>query len=167
TAIACVFTAVERLARYSLLIPAIDLIGVGFFRAGTGGAASLFSALLLLSVVWLGSAEGRRYVVYAALGTSIALMLPYLLSWSFPQNSTDWLRGIITPVVFAVTAWIVNELSRQGRQQLRSIAQLADERERTLQRAVEYASRLQDSEAKYRAADRMFRGVWAAVTEQS
>lgn len=36
-----------------------------------------------------------------------------------------------------------------------------------LQRTVEYAAQLQESEAKYRAFDRMFRGVWAAVTEQS
>src|ERR1700712_4867789 len=36
-----------------------------------------------------------------------------------------------------------------------------------LQRTFEYASQLEESEAKFRAADRMFRGVWAAVTEQS
>lgn len=167
TVIAAVFTAVPRYARYVMIIPAIDLIGLGFFRAGTGGAVSLFSALLLLSVVWLGSADGRRYVVYAAAGTSIALMLPYLLTWSVPQNSTEWLRGLVTPIVFAVTAWIVNELARQSRQQLRSIEQLAEEKERTLQRAVEYAAQLQESEAKYRAADRMFRGLWSSVTEQS
>jgi signal transduction histidine kinase len=167
TAVAAVFTAVPRLARYMMIIPAVDLLGLGFFRAGTGGAVSLFSALILLSVVWLGSANGRRYVVYAAVGSAIALMLPYLLTWSVPQNSTEWLRGLVTPIVFAVTAWIVNELSRQSRLQLRSIEQLADEKEGTIQRAVEYAARLQESEAKYRAADRMFRGVWAAVTEQS
>ena len=34
-------------------------------------------------------------------------------------------------------------------------------------RLVEFAAQLQASESKYRAADRMFRGVWAAVTEQS
>jgi signal transduction histidine kinase len=36
-----------------------------------------------------------------------------------------------------------------------------------LQRTFEYASQLEESESKYRAADRLFRGVWAAVTEQS
>jgi signal transduction histidine kinase len=50
---------------------------------------------------------------------------------------------------------------------VRSIHELADEKERMLQRTFEYASQLEESEAKFRAADRMFRGVWAAVTEQS
>jgi signal transduction histidine kinase len=35
-----------------------------------------------------------------------------------------------------------------------------------LQRTVEFAAQLQESEARYRATDRLFRGVWAAVTEQ-
>src|SRR6185312_11799796 len=44
---------------------------------------------------------------------------------------------------------------------------LAEDKERMLDRTVQYAADLQQSEAKYRAADRMFRGVWSAVTEQS
>jgi signal transduction histidine kinase len=167
TALAAVFSGVEGLAKYVLIIPSVDIIGLGFFRAGTGGSASLFSSLILLPVVWLAASNGRRYVVYAGLGTSIALMMPYLLTLTVPQTATEWLRGVFTPIIFAVAAGIVNELARQSRAQLKAIAQLADEKEAMLQRTVEYAAQLQESEAKFRAADRMFRGVWAAVTEQS
>jgi signal transduction histidine kinase len=167
TAVAALFTWRPTLAQYSLIIPVVDLFGIGLFRAGTGGIASLFAALIILPVVWIASGEGRRYIVYAGVGTSISLMLPFLLGLSFPQVAADWLRGIFTPLVFAAAAAIINEMSRQGRVQLTAIKSLADDKEAMLQRTFEYAAQLQVSEAKYRAADRMFRGVWAAVTEQS
>ncbi|MCU1440157.1 MAG: hypothetical protein JWP85_1154 [Rhodoglobus sp.] len=167
SATATVFTWRPDLARFALFIPVLDLVGIGLFRAGTGGVASLFSALIILPVIWLASGEGRRYILYSAVLTSVSLMMPTLLGLSTPQSSADWLRGIFAPFVFALAAAIVNELSRQGRAQLASIRALADDKERMLQRTVEYAAQLQESEAKYRAFDRMFRSVWAAVTEQS
>ncbi len=39
-----------------LLIPIVDIAGLGLFRTGTGGPASLFSSLVLLPVVWLAAA---------------------------------------------------------------------------------------------------------------
>ncbi len=167
TLLAVIFTYRPEFARFALIIPAIDIIALGFFRAGTGGISSLFAALIILPVVWIASGDGRRFIVYAGLGTSIALMVPFFLGLTTPQGAGDILRGIFTPLVFAAAAAIVNELSRQGRQQFRSIKQLADDKEAMLQRTFEYAAQLQASEAKYRAADRTFRGVWAAVTEQS
>jgi signal transduction histidine kinase len=167
SATAAAFTVRPELARYALFIPVLDLFGIGLFRAGTGGVASLFSALIILPVIWLASGEGRRYILYSAVLTSLSLMMPTLLGLSTPHNSADWLRGIFAPFVFALAAAIVNELSRQGRAQLKSIRALADDKEKMLQRTVEYAAQLQESEAKYRAYERMFRGVWAAVTEQS
>jgi len=167
TLLSLVLTRVDRLEHYSLIIPIVDLLGLGLFRAGTGGTASLWASLIILPVVWLAAAEGRRYIAYAGFGTSLALMMPYIVSLSWPQTPGEWLRGFFTPLVFAVAAAIVNELARQSRKQLRSIKNLAEEKERMLQRTVEYAAQLQESEAKYRAFDRMFRGVWAAVTEQS
>jgi signal transduction histidine kinase len=167
TAIAGLMTWRPQLARYAMLIPVIDLLGIGLFRTGTGGIASLFAALVVLPIIWIASGDGRRYILYSGVGSSIALMLPTILGLAFPQNSSDWLRGFYAPFIFAVAAAIINELSRQGRAQLASISRLADDKEIMLQRTVEYAAQLQESEAKYRAQDRMFRGVWAAVTEQS
>lgn len=167
SAMAVVFTFVPGLTRYALLIPVVDIFAVGAFRAGTGGISSLFASLIILPVIWIASGEGRRYIFYAGIGTSIALFLPFTLGLSVPTTSSDWLRGVFAPLVFAAAAAIVNELARQQRAQLKAIRDLVDEKEDMLQRTVEYASELQVSESRYRAADRMFRGVWAAVTEQS
>ncbi len=167
TALAVIFTAVPSLTRFALIIPAIDLFGVGAFRVGTGGTASLFAALIILPVVWLAASNGRRYVVYAAVGTSIALLMPALLTLDGPPTQTEIVRAIFTPFVFALAAFIINELARQSRAQLADIRRMAEEKEAMLDRTVRYAAELQESEAQYRAADRMFRGLWSAVTEQS
>lgn len=167
TGLAALMGRDRSFAQYIMIIPAIDLIALGFLRAATGATASLFAALIILPVIWLASGDGRRFIAYAGVGTSVALMLPFFLGLVRPSDPTDWVRGIFAPIVFAMAAGIVNEMSRQSRNQIRSIKQLADDKERMLQRTVEYAAQLQESEAKYRAADRTFRGVWAAVTEQS
>src|SRR5690606_27029886 len=36
-----------------MLVPMIDIVALGLFRSGTGGAASLFGGFVLLPVVWL------------------------------------------------------------------------------------------------------------------
>lgn len=167
TVLALIFTLNPSVAGSVLIIPIIDLFGLGAFRAGTGGPSSLFAALIILPVVWLASADGRRYIAYAGIGTSLALMMPSLLTLNLPQTPAEWLRGIFAPLVFAAAAGIVNEVARQSRVALSKTYRLAEDKERMLQRTVEYAAQLQESEAKFRAADRMFRGVWAAVTEQS
>jgi signal transduction histidine kinase len=167
TILAVIFTRVPSLGQYALIIPAIDLLGIGAFRTGTGGSTSLFASLIILPVVWLAAAPGRRYVFYAGAGTSIALMMPYLLTLTVPATTTELLRGVFTPLVFALAAGIINELSRQSRAQYVIVKDLAEQKERMLDRTVQYAAELQQSEAKYRAADRMFRGLWSAVTEQS
>lgn len=166
TALSLLFTHWTQFSRFVLIIPVIDLLGIGAFRAGTGGTASLFSAMIILPVVWLAAAEGRRWIFCAGLCTSVALMMPYVIGLTWPTDS-EWLRAIFTPTMFGIAAAIINEFARQSRVQLRSIKTLADEKDAALQRSLDSAVRLTESEAKYRAYDRMFRGVWAAVTEQS
>ena len=167
TILAVLFTVNKKLTRYSLLIPAIGILALGAFRAGTGGSSSIFAALIILPVIWMASGDGRRYILYAGLGTSIALMLPFILGLSVATTSSDWLRGVFTPLVFATAGAIVNELARQGRAQLASIRSLAEEKEKALTQALDYASELEESQQSLRAVHRMFRGVWDAVTEQS
>ncbi|MDH6181943.1 signal transduction histidine kinase [Microbacteriaceae bacterium SG_E_30_P1] len=150
-----------------MIVPAIDLLAIGFFRSATGGPGSLFSSLIILPVVWLAAGEGRRFIAYSAIGTSIALSVSPLTGQVLPTSPSEWLRMVFTPVVFATAAAIINELARLGRAQVASIKKLADEKERMLSDTVEYAVRLQESENRYRAADRLFRGLWGAVTQQS
>ena len=167
SALAFLFSASAQLTRFALIIPFIDLFAIGLLRLGTGSVTSLFSGLVILPVLWIAVEPRRRYIVYAAIGTSLALTLPYTIGGVIPQNSNDWLRGVITPVVFAMAAAIVNEMSRQGRERVAAINELAEERDLMLRGAVDYAERLSENEERLRAADRLTRSVLDAVTEQS
>lgn len=167
TVFASIMSRVEGLASYVLLIPVIDLIGIGAFRAGTGGGASAFSALILLPVVWIAVANGRRYIALAGIGTAVALAIPSLLTLSLPSAPGEYVRGFFSTAVFTAAAAIANQVALQSRVALDKVHRLAEDKEVMLQRTVEYAAQLQESEAKYRAADRLFRGLWAAVTEQA
>ncbi|PKQ33542.1 MAG: PAS domain-containing sensor histidine kinase, partial [Actinobacteria bacterium HGW-Actinobacteria-11] len=89
-----------------LLIPILDIVGLGLFRTGTGGPGALFSALILLPVVWLAAAPGIRWVFVVAGLTCVALLMPYLTDP--PHTSTDWLRGVVAPLVFAAVAAVIN-----------------------------------------------------------
>ena len=60
-----------------LLIPIVDIVGLGLFRTGTGGATSLFSSFVLLPVVWIAAAPGIRYVFVVGGLSSLALLMPY------------------------------------------------------------------------------------------
>jgi PAS domain S-box-containing protein len=154
-------------AAWTLAVPLLDFVAIGAFRAATGGSTSIFTALILLPVVWVAAEPGRVHILVAAAGTSFALFLPYLLQASAPSSGADVIRAIFAPLVYACAAAIVNELARQIRSKLAAISQMAHDRERMLEESIEHARRLEASEAAYREADRMFRGVWAAVTEQA
>ncbi len=167
TMLAAVFTRLPHFEQWAIVIPLIDCLAIGAFRAGTGGATSLFSSLLVLPVVWIAAERGRRHIVIAGLATSVALFMPFFLGLTPSRDVSEAFRGIYSPFIFAIAAAIINELSRQSRAQLESIRRLADDKEIILQRTVEFANQLQESEAQIRAGDRLFRNVWAAVTEQS
>jgi signal transduction histidine kinase len=167
TLLAVIFTYFPRLARVAVIVPMIDFLAIGAFRSGLGDAGVLFSALIILPVVWLASERGRRYIVVAAVGTSVAIMTPNIVNGTPPSDINEWLRGVFTPLVFAVAGAIINELSNQSRAQLASIRRLAEEREVMLRGAVDYTERLRENEDALRAADRLTRSVLDAVTEQS
>ena len=167
TVLAILCTFVTSITHLAILVPIIDLLSIGMFRTGAGDSGVLFGALLILPVVWLASENGRRWIIVAAIGTSIALLMPYIFEGEAPGSASEWLRGIFTPIVFAVAGAIINELSSQSRAQLVSIRRLAEEREVMLRGAVDYTERLRENEEALRAADRLTRSVLDAVTEQS
>jgi signal transduction histidine kinase len=165
TALATLFTLQPSLVRFALIIPLLDFVALGLFRTGTGGATSPFSSLIILPVVWVAAENGRRYVLIAAAGTLVALS--NLFGFGGAQTQSDLTRSIFAPIVFAIAAAIVNELARQGRAQVASIRQLAEERQTMLRGAEDYTKRLRESEAQLRAADKLTRSVLDAVTEQA
>jgi signal transduction histidine kinase len=167
TVLSALLTAWPKFARWAIVVPVIDFVAIGLYRSGTGAIMSLFGAMIVLPVVWIAAERGRRHILFAAAGTVVALIMPYAFGVVKFENSSDVVRWTYSPLVYLFVAAIINELARQSRSQLHAIHGLVDEKERMLQRTFEYASQLEESEAKFRAADRMFRGVWAAVTEQS
>ena len=167
TLLAVTFSVSPPLTRLALIIPFVDLLAIGLFRMGTGGVTSLFGGLVILPVVWIANQPERRYILFAGIGTSLALTLPFTLGGVAPQTATDWLRFVITPVIFATAAAIINEMSRQAAGRVESIHELAEERDVMLRGAVDYAERLSENEDRLRAADRLTRSVLDAVTEQS
>jgi signal transduction histidine kinase len=164
TALSALFSYQPSMSRLAIIIPVLDLIGLSAFRAGTGGGLSPFSSLIILPVIWIAAEPGRRYILIAAAGTLVALT--DLLGFA-ATSSSDLLRSIFAPVVFAIGAAIINEVARQGRAQVESVRRLAEERESMLRGAEDYTKRLRENEAQLRSADKLTRSVLDAVTEQS
>ena len=148
-----------------MLIPMIDIVALGAIRTGTGGPASLFSSFVLLPVVWIAAAPGRRQVLIVGVLSSIALVMPNLIDP--PEAPADWLRGVIGPLVFATVGAIVNELSRQ--QRLRTTQAEAHVVERTAALAAneEILEQLKSSEQQYRALSESFTSLWNSITGQA
>jgi signal transduction histidine kinase len=152
---------------WALIIPGLSLFAIAFLRVGTGGTTSLFSALIVLPIVWIAAERGRRWIAVSIIGTSAALMLPYVVEWRVPADTSEWLRGVFSPVVFGIAAAIINEMSRQSRNQFVAIRDLARQRENLLDETIAAASALADNEERLQSADRLTRSVLDAVTEQS
>lgn len=148
-----------------LLIPILDIVGLGLFRTGTGGAGALFSALILLPVVWLAAAPGIRWVFVVAGLTCVALLMPYLTDP--PHTSTEWLRGVVAPLVFAAVAAVINQLSRQQRLRIEQAEELVAERTKALSENVAMIVQLRDKERQYRELLDTFESVWSSITAQA
>ncbi|MEV4735982.1 MULTISPECIES: sensor histidine kinase [unclassified Microbacterium] len=148
-----------------LMIPMIDIIGLGLFRAGTGGATSVFTSLVLLPVVWIAAAPGIRYVFAVGALTSIALLMPYLTEP--PDTSVELLRGVIGPLVFSALAAVVNELSRQQRVRAEQAERLVADRTSALAENVAMVAQLTEKEREYRLLLDSFQSLWASITVQA
>ncbi|MES2094051.1 MAG: ATP-binding protein [Actinomycetota bacterium] len=167
TGLAFYYGSRARVTRWALMVPGVSLVAIALLREGSNGTGSIFSALIILPILWIAAENGRRWVVVSIVGTSVALMLPYVIEWRTPVDAGEWIRGVFSPAVFGIAAAVVNELSRQGRRQLDSIQRLAHEGESLLVQSLSVAARLKENELQLHAADRLTRSVLDAVTEQS
>lgn len=148
-----------------LIIPMIDILGLGLFRAGTGGASSIFGSLVLLPVVWIAAAPGIRYVFVVGALTSLALLMPYFASP--PDTSIEWLRGVIGPLVFSAMAAVVNELSRQQRVRAEQAERLVAERTAALTDNVTMLVQLREKELQNQVLVDSYEGLWSSITVQA
>ena len=148
-----------------MLIPMADIIAFGLFRTGTGGTSSLFGSLLLIPVVWLAAAPGIRYVVFVAVLSSFNYSIQFFTDP--PTSSVEWVRVIVAPLVFAVVAAVINELSRQQRRRTGQAEQLLDERTQAIKQNEQMIQRLNESRKEYRALLESFESLWSSITAQA
>lgn len=102
------------------LVPAIDFIAVALLRTGTGAAASAFTSLVVLPVVWMGSTEGRRHIVYAVLGSVLVILAPLALEPGSGLSASELTRLGISMAVFLTVAFVVHVLAFQYRTGMRT-----------------------------------------------
>ena len=146
------------------LIPMIDIVGFGLFRAGTGGAQSIYGALVMIPVVWLATGPGPRYVVLITVLTSSIIVVPFIANP--PESAADWFRAVISPLVFATVAAVVNELSRLQRLRTEQAEALASERAQALAENQAMVQRLRDKESENRELLASFESLWSSITSQ-
>ncbi|MBP2376194.1 PP2C family protein-serine/threonine phosphatase [Paeniglutamicibacter psychrophenolicus] len=108
------------LLRFAIIVPALDFVAAGLLRHGTGESHSIFAAILLLPLLWFAARAGRRYVIYAVLGTILSVMVPFMLGAQRENNPNELARGIFNATVFAISATVVNMLAARARQHLGS-----------------------------------------------
>lgn len=167
TVLAGVLAAIPTAAKFALLVPAVDILAIGFLRFGTGESLSIFSPLIILPIIWFAAEEGRRHIWLAFLGTAILLVFPAVAGNSDSSAMSVLSRAVFASAVFTIAAAVINDLSRQARLRLLSVRRLAEERKRALVANQRRTNELAESEAGLREAQRLFRGVWGAVTEQA
>lgn len=166
TVLAAIFTAAPSRWHLTLIVPAVDFVALGLLRYGTGAAHSLFVTLIVLQVVWFALEEGRRYVLYAVLGTALVLVVPIFIEDPL-QDPAALTRAFVSPVTLGVVAGVINEVAHQARRRLDALRSLASQREQMLYDAREQAKSLSASEASLREFESLMWNVWEATTEQS
>jgi phosphoserine phosphatase RsbU/P len=134
-ALAAVMARSSAAMRVELLVPALGFLAVGLLRFGTGDGRSVFTAIVVLPVIWIAANPGRQYVVWPVLGTAGTLLLSYLLAPVVPEGS-ELVRLVIVVFVFGTTAAVTNELARQAGNQLAAVQRRRRVAEGELDRAA-------------------------------
>ena len=156
----------EMPVKAAMLIPLVDLLAVGFLRAGTGGWTSIFSSLLILPVLSLGVEPGRLPLLFGGLVTAGVAVLPEIVDPTVVDDGR-WIRGIFTLVVLGLTALSVNELTRRLRDRVKAVQKLRRRQEILLAEAQDNATASAAASSLLRESTHLMAGVLDAVTEQS
>lgn len=151
--------------RAAMLIPLIDLVAIGFLRAGTGGAGSVFGSLLILPVLSLGVEPGRLPLYVGAPVLVGVVFLPELLDPT--PSGVPWVRLVFTPLILVLTALSINELTRRVRSRVEAIQVLRRQQEALLIEAQDNATASVAASNLIQESAHQMAGVLDAVTEQS
>ncbi|MBD8729296.1 SpoIIE family protein phosphatase [Frigoribacterium sp. CFBP 13707] len=126
---------------WALLVPALDFVALGVLRWSTGSSSSVFTALLVMPLVWFAAREPRRSVLWAVLGSMVVILTPFIAGISAGDRVTELARLLVGVLVYTALALVVNELSRQYAAQLR----LSEEREAVVRTEITRAAEVQRS----------------------
>lgn len=152
--------------RWTLVVPLLSMIAIGFFRIGTGGAASPFAVLVVLPVLWIAAEPGRRNIYIAAAMPVLVMLMPYLFGYS-PWNDGQILRVIYSPLIYLMMSMIVNELTRRAREQIADERALSRERALRLQQAQASEAAIADAVSSLQASEDFNRSVWNSVVHEA
>jgi hypothetical protein len=145
TLLAAIFSRPDLL-RFAAIVPAADFLAAGLLRYGTGEGRSVYVSLALLPLLWVAAMEGRRNILYAVLGASLAILIPFALVAGTGDNANELLRGLYSVIFYAITAWVVNEMASRGRR-LKAASTQATASAEELSRAAEIQRYLLPQEA--------------------
>ena len=120
TLFAGIVTLRPALVHLALVVPAVDFVAIGVLRFATGTTQSIFASLVVLPLLWVSSIAGRRYVAYAIAGAFTSIILPVLLGAHIAVRGDEIARAAFNPIAFGVAAFVVNELARQARRQVKA-----------------------------------------------
>lgn len=107
------------LVRFAGIVPSLDFLAAGALRHGTGESHSIYASIVLLPLLWFAAREGRRNVGYAAIGATVAILVPFALGSSISENPNELFRGLYSTLIFVLGALVVNELAHRARLRLR------------------------------------------------
>jgi PAS domain S-box-containing protein len=164
--VAALLQPVHHRRRWVLLaIPFTDLLAVGVLRGTTGGSASVYGALLVLTVLSLAIEPGRLPLLLTAIGCVLVIGAPLALSHQ-DMPAAAWVRVVFTPATLVLTALTIGVLTNRLRSRIRAVQRLSRSQERLLQTERELAAATEAQAALLRESVEQLAGVISAITEQ-
>jgi signal transduction histidine kinase len=150
----------------AMLIPLVDILAIGFLRAGTGGYSSIFTIMMVLPVLSLGIERGRWPVLIGGPVTVFALSLPV---FNDPQafGGGQWIRLLYTPFMLGLLCLSVNELTRRLRLRIQAVRALQQEQESLLSAVEDQVEITAAASNLLRESSDQLSSTINAVTEQS
>jgi PAS domain S-box-containing protein len=166
--IACIATFViwRDVSRWYLgvFVGVIDSFAFAALQYGTGGMDSVFAACVFAPLVGVSVDAGRRYPVLAVIAASLAAVdgtSVFFVRASILSPDAERIRDNVSFTVIGLLVMVlVMVLVRQSRMQLVGS-------ELTLAASRQHSEELAQSEAHARETERLLRGLWSAMTEQS
>lgn len=149
------------------LLPVLEVVAVGFMRAGTGNTASMYTSLVFLPVVTLASQRGRRGVVIVAVGVAAVILVPVLLNPDLELTSAIVVRSGYVALISVVIALTVHEVTDRLRARTEAIAALHENEQVLLERMRADAWELARVSANRKVVRDQLVSVIDSATEQA